>query len=135
MFANLLERASEPYFNILKKWIFHGTLEDHFDEFIVKENKDCKKEAIENDLNDRYWQDRFTYRDQMVPIFLEKYKEKILHAGKYLNVIRESGRHDIVNPYEAELCATGGFSFARKVISENKESDVVMEESTKIHQQ
>jgi gamma-tubulin complex component 2 len=55
LFANLLERASEPYFGILKKWIFHGTLEDHFDEFIVKENKECKKEAIENDLNDRYW--------------------------------------------------------------------------------
>jgi len=52
----------------------------------------------------------------MVPIFLEKYKEKILFAGKYLNVIRESGRHDIQNPYEAELCATGGFSFARKVV-------------------
>lgn len=27
----------------------------------------------------------------MVPIFLAKYKEKVLHSGKYLNVIRESG--------------------------------------------
>jgi hypothetical protein len=39
LFASLLEKASEPYFNILKKWIFQGTLEDPFDEFIVKEHK------------------------------------------------------------------------------------------------
>jgi len=28
----------------------------------------------------------------MIPNFLDKYKEKILHTGKYLNVIREMGR-------------------------------------------
>jgi gamma-tubulin complex component 2 len=61
----------------------------------VKENKQCKKEDIERDLNDRYWDDRFTYREEMVPIFLSKYKEKILFAGKYFNVIRECGRLDI----------------------------------------
>jgi Gamma tubulin complex component N-terminal len=27
----------------------------------------------------------------MVPTFLEKHKEKVLHSGKYLNVIRECG--------------------------------------------
>jgi len=117
LFANLLERASEPYFKILKKWIFKGILEDPFEEFIVKENTTCKKEDIERDLNDRYWQERFTYRDEMVPIFLSKYREKILHAGKYLHVIRECGRHDIQNPYEAELGAKcpAGFSFKHKV--------------------
>jgi gamma-tubulin complex component 2 len=58
----------------------------------------------------------------MVPIFLSKYKEKILFAGKYLNVIRECGRHDIQNPYEQELGAKGpaGFSFNRKVIVVNQ---------------
>lgn len=54
-FAFLLEKASLPYFSILKKWIFSGVLEDPFDEFIVKENKNCKKENIEADLNDKYW--------------------------------------------------------------------------------
>lgn len=28
----------------------------------------------------------------MIPNFLSKYKEKVLHTGKYLNVIREMGR-------------------------------------------
>lgn len=30
-------------------------LEDPFSEFIVKENKTCKKENVEADLNDKYW--------------------------------------------------------------------------------
>lgn len=28
----------------------------------------------------------------MIPNFLLKYKDKVLHTGKYLNVIRECGR-------------------------------------------
>ena len=87
-------------------------LEDPFEEFIVKENKACKKENIEADLNDKYWQDRFTYRDEMVPIFLAKHKQKVLHAGKYLNVIRECGRLDIKNPYE-DLTSNDGFAFTK----------------------
>jgi hypothetical protein len=65
----------------------------------------------------------------MVPIFLSKYKEKILFAGKYLNVIRECGRHDIQNPYEQELGAKGpaGFSFTRKVIVVNNGENGVIE--------
>ena len=111
-FAFLLEKSSLPYFQILKKWIFSGVLEDPFEEFIVKENKTCKKENIEADLNDKYWQERFTYRDEMVPIFLAKHKQKVLHAGKYLNVIRECGRLDIKNPYE-DLTSNDGFTFTK----------------------
>ena len=116
-FGFLLEKASQPYFTILKKWIFSGVLEDPFQEFIVKENKACKKENIEADLNDKYWQDRFTYRDEMVPIFLAKYKQKVLHAGKYLNVIREYGRLDIRNPYE-DATSIEGFNFSQLVENE-----------------
>ena len=97
---------------ILKKWIFSGILEDPFNEFIVKENTNCKKENIEADLNDKYWVDRFTYREEMVPIFLAKHKQKVLHAGKYLNVIRESGRLDVKNPYE-DMASNEGFSFTK----------------------
>jgi gamma-tubulin complex component 2 len=57
----------------------------------VRENKAKSKENIEKDFDDQYWQDRFTYREEMVPIFLAKHKEKVLHSGKYLNVIRECG--------------------------------------------
>lgn len=73
-------------------------MEDPFNEFIVKENKNYSKENIEKDFNDQYWQERFTYKDEMIPIFLAKHKEKILHSGKYLHVIRECGK-DIKYPY------------------------------------
>jgi len=33
-----------PFISILKKWIFEGILDDHFHEFIVKENTELKKE-------------------------------------------------------------------------------------------
>jgi gamma-tubulin complex component 2 len=82
----------------LRKWIFHGILEDPFNEFIVRENKACLKENIEKDFNDNYWGERFTYRDEMIPIFLTKHKEKVLHSGKYLNVIRECNK-DIKYPW------------------------------------
>ena len=90
-------------------------LEDPFEEFIVRENKNCKKENIEADLNDKYWQERFTYREEMVPIFLAKHKQKVLHAGKYLNVIRECGRLDIKNPYE-DHTSNEGFSFTKVAV-------------------
>jgi hypothetical protein len=35
----------------------------------------------------------------MVPVFLSKYKEKIMHSGKYLHVIRECGK-DVKYPYD-----------------------------------
>lgn len=52
LFEFLLEKAAQPYFEILKKWVFQGVLEDPFGEFIVRENKACSKENIEKDFND-----------------------------------------------------------------------------------
>ena len=92
LFEFILEKASVPYITILKKWIFEGILDDHFEEFIVKENTEFKKEQVSEDLNNLFWLERFTFREDMIPNFLLKYKEKVLHTGKYLNVIRECGR-------------------------------------------
>jgi gamma-tubulin complex component 2 len=100
LFNFLLDKAAVPYFSILRKWIFSGVLEDPFTEFFISENRQFRKENIELDLNDRYWEERFTFKDEMIPIFLEKQKHKVLHAGKYLFVIRECGRLDIKNPME-----------------------------------
>jgi hypothetical protein len=44
----------------------------------VKENRNCKKENVEKDLNDKYWDERFTFRADMIPTFLEKQKHKVL---------------------------------------------------------
>lgn len=110
LFTFLLDKAAAPYFQMLKRWIFSGVLEDPFNEFFVKENRFYKKENVEKDLNDKYWDERFTFRADMVPIFLEKQKNRVLQAGKYLNVIRECGRVDVKNPLEDKIDQMG-FSF------------------------
>ena len=84
----------------LKKWIFQGILDDHFEEFLVSENNKFKKEQVTQDLNNPYWLQRFTLKEEMLPNFLLKYGNKVLNAGKYLNVIREMGR-DICYSEEA----------------------------------
>lgn len=92
LFSFLLEKSAEPFLKILMKWIYNGVLDDPFEEFLVKEDPSMNKDNIEKDFNDSYWQKRFTFREDMIPIFLQKLSIKILHTGKYLNVIRECGK-------------------------------------------
>ena len=54
------------------KWIYNGVLDDPFNEFLVEEDVTMNKDNIEKDFNDSYWQKRFTFRDEMIPIFLQK---------------------------------------------------------------
>ena len=87
-------------------------LEDPFNEFIVRENKAKNKDSLEKDFDDQYWQERFTCREEMVPIFLAKHKDKVLHSGKYLNVIRECAL-DFKYPWpEHELMLIAGSRFS-----------------------
>ena len=43
------------------------------------------------DYNDQYWEQHYTIERERIPMFLERVAEKILRAGKYLNVIRQCG--------------------------------------------
>ena len=137
LFTFLLDKAAAPYFQMLKRWIFSGVLEDPFNEFFVKENRFFKKENVEKDLNDKYWDERFTFRADMVPIFLEKQKSRVLQAGKYLNVIRECGRVDVKNPLEDKIDQMGfSFGWLGKVDTDNQQAmdgvDVDMKEENQI---
>lgn len=119
LYSHLLLAASQPYASILLAWISTGHLGDEWDEFIVRESKGINQGSLDLDYTDDYWERRYTLRDRtigtsasvkkssvhsdvsprerglsggaVVPSFLEPWKEKILLAGKYLNVIRECG--------------------------------------------
>jgi gamma-tubulin complex component 2 len=118
LYSHLLLKASQPYASILLAWISTGHLGDEWDEFIVRETKGINQGSLDLDYTDDYWERRYTLRDRtigasstkmsksnidveprdrglsggaVVPAFLEPWKEKILLAGKYLNVIRECG--------------------------------------------
>ncbi|KAI8393950.1 Spc98 family-domain-containing protein [Radiomyces spectabilis] len=91
IYSFLLAQASAPYFKILDSWIYHGEIRDVYNEFMVLEKRNMKKENLKEDFNDAYWEMRYTIRENAVPSFLEPLKTQILLAGKYLNVVRECG--------------------------------------------
>uniref|UniRef100_A0A8B9ST65 Gamma-tubulin complex component n=1 Tax=Anas platyrhynchos TaxID=8839 RepID=A0A8B9ST65_ANAPL len=100
----LTKAASVPYFEILEKWIYRGIINDPYSEFMVEEHK-LQKEKIQEDYNDKYWDQRYTVVQQQIPSFLQKMADKILSTGKYLNVVRECGR-DVTCPVAKEVIYT-----------------------------
>lgn len=95
LLSMVLREASRPYMNMLNEWLHHGMIRDPHAEFLVKEQKSIRRERLEEDYTDEYWEKRYTVRDGDVPPQLEAVKEKVLLAGKYLNVVRECGGVDV----------------------------------------
>ncbi|KAF3941411.1 hypothetical protein ABW19_dt0207014 [Dactylella cylindrospora] len=91
----LLRQSSMPYMKMLNEWLHHGVIKDAHSEFLVKETKSIRRERLEEDYTDEYWDKRYTIRHNDVPPQLEAVKEKVLLAGKYLNVVRECGGVDV----------------------------------------
>ncbi|KAE8447814.1 hypothetical protein EG329_010208 [Mollisiaceae sp. DMI_Dod_QoI] len=95
LLTSLLRDASRPYMMMLNEWLHHGSIKDPHSEFLVREQKSIKRERLEEDYTDEYWERRYTIRDHDVPPQLEGVKDKVLLAGKYLNVVRECGGVDV----------------------------------------
>ncbi|KAJ6249429.1 gamma-tubulin complex component 2 [Anaeramoeba flamelloides] len=118
LFLFLLERVCQPYLQMLENWLFQGTIEDPYEEFLIIENKKLKKTVLKHKFENNYWEGKYTIRKfkknidvlkmddydydeisltnkqkQMgyLPYFLKKCSKKLLIAGKYLNVIKECG--------------------------------------------
>ncbi|KAF1918238.1 Spc98 family-domain-containing protein [Ampelomyces quisqualis] len=95
LLTTLLREASRPYMAMLNEWLHHGGIKDPHSEFLIKEQKSIKRERLDQDYTDEYWEKRYTMRDALVPPQLEAVKDKVLLAGKYLNVVRECGGVDV----------------------------------------
>ncbi|KAL8816197.1 MAG: hypothetical protein Q9223_004757 [Gallowayella weberi] len=95
LLQTLLRDASRPYMTMLNEWLHHGGIKDPHAEFLIKEQKSIKRDKLEDDYTDEYWEKRYTIREADVPPQLEAVKDKVLLAGKYLNVVRECGGVDI----------------------------------------
>ncbi|KAF2257809.1 hypothetical protein CC78DRAFT_505667 [Lojkania enalia] len=95
LLTTLLREASKPYMAMLNEWLHHGGIKDPHAEFLIKEQRSIKRERLDQDYTDEYWEKRYTIRDALVPPQLEGVKDKVLLAGKYLNVVRECGGVDI----------------------------------------
>lgn len=91
----LLRDASRPYMAMLNEWLHRGSIRDPHVEFLIREQKSINRDKLEEDFTDAYWEKRYTIRENDVPPQLEAIKDRILLAGKYLNVVRECGGVDI----------------------------------------
>lgn len=101
----LTQQACVPYFEILEKWIYQGIIADPFAEFLIEDNELVQKEDLPVDYSDDYWEKRYTVCHERSPIFLEKVAGMILRTGKYLNVIRQSGK-DVKCPDSTKIVYT-----------------------------
>jgi len=95
LLQNLLHESSKPYMHMLNLWLHHGEINDPHGEFLIKEQKSIRKEKLDEDYTDEYWEKRYTIREGEVPPQLEAVRNKVLLAGKYLNVVRECGGIDV----------------------------------------
>ena len=95
LLETLLRDASRPYMVMLNEWLHHGGIKDPRGEFFIKEHSSIRREQMEDDYTDQYWEKRYTIRNEQVPPQLEGIKGKVLLAGKYLNVVRECGGVDV----------------------------------------
>jgi gamma-tubulin complex component 2 len=96
----LLREASRPYVTMLNEWLHHGGIKDPHSEFLIGERSGIKKERMDEDYTDEYWEKRYYVREKEVPPQLESVKERVLLAGKYLNVVRECGGVNISKKIE-----------------------------------
>ncbi|KIW91896.1 uncharacterized protein Z519_07866 [Cladophialophora bantiana CBS 173.52] len=87
----LLREASRPYMVMLNEWLHHGGIHDPHSEFLIGERASIKRERLDEDYTDEYWEKRYYIREKEIPPQLESVRDKVLLAGKYLNVVRECG--------------------------------------------
>ncbi|GMF16027.1 unnamed protein product [Phytophthora lilii] len=113
VFSFLMERASVPYLKMVERWIYHGDLVDPYDEFMIRRDEQVSKEDVQDNPYSTYWQSRYTVRASQVPLFLGRVSQKILTAGKYLNVFRTCNRQ-VDCPFAGEIV----FSLSESIYEE-----------------
>ncbi|KAI0161664.1 Spc98 family-domain-containing protein [Hypoxylon sp. FL1284] len=95
LLTSLLRDASRPYMAMLNEWMHRGEIKDPHSEFLIKEQASIRRDMLEQDYIDDYWGRRYTLRKNDIPPQLQGVKDKVLLAGKYLNVVRECGGVDV----------------------------------------
>lgn len=65
-------------------------------EFMVEEHE-LQKEKIQEDYNDKYWDQRYTIVQHRIPSFLQKMADKILSTGKYETKKNFNNKSDILD--------------------------------------
>lgn len=60
LYRKLLRDASQPYAELIERWIRTGQLKDPYEELMVKESKFINRGTLDMDYTDEYWERRYT---------------------------------------------------------------------------
>ncbi|KAF4508283.1 hypothetical protein G6O67_004687 [Ophiocordyceps sinensis] len=87
----LLGSFTEPFYNILRHWIYDGELVDPYVEFFVKEKTPTSDDAAKKKGAGNVWEDKYEIDQAMTPtIITQDFAHKVFLIGKSLNFIRHS---------------------------------------------
>lgn len=75
---------------VICRWVYGGEIDDPYEEFLIQEKKEVKKEGLRDDYRAGFWREHYVLRST-IPAFLAATAETIRTTGKYLNAIRECG--------------------------------------------
>ena len=89
---HLTKSSAAPFFDMLSLWLQRGEVNDPYDEFMIFENQEITIGSLHEEYNDYFWERRYMVSQENTPVFLEPLAEKILHTGKFLNVVRNCGK-------------------------------------------
>jgi gamma-tubulin complex component 2 len=62
LLTSLLRDASRPYMTMLNEWLHHGSIKDPHAEFLIREQTSIRRDRLEEDYTDEYWDRRYTLR-------------------------------------------------------------------------
>lgn len=79
--CRILDSVSQPFLEMIEKWMLDGELTDVFHEFFVEENIEISE--------DKLWTEKYKLIKDLVPgFFLPEIVEKIFITGKSINFLR-----------------------------------------------
>ena len=88
----LLAAASRPYVRAVERWVYEGVVDDPYDEFLVVERKELRKESLADEYNAKYWERRYSLRAETPRFLSGALASMALVTGKYIDAARESRR-------------------------------------------
>ncbi|XP_072760196.1 uncharacterized protein Grip163 [Anoplolepis gracilipes] len=83
VFYSILKSCCEVYFRLLQNWLFEGTCDDVYGEFMIQpQSHNLRKRGR------KFWTDSFAIDTESVPGFLSELSDSILQCGKTLRLLK-----------------------------------------------
>ncbi|XP_012218364.1 gamma-tubulin complex component 6 [Linepithema humile] len=83
VFYSILKSCCEVYFRLLQNWLFEGTCDDVYGEFMIQARSHYLRKR-----GRKFWTEGFAIDTESVPGFLSELSESILQCGKTLRLLK-----------------------------------------------